>query len=1365
MVVTYTRHMVLNENQKKAVNAIDGPVMVMAGPGTGKTQVLTVRIANILAKTDTDPSAILALTFTEAATREMRQRLINLIGKDGYSVRTTTFHAFCSDIINENPERFSRPAGSQVATELEKIEIITQILENGTFILLKPLNNPTLYLKDILGAISDLKREGITDKKYARLVRALSEDFQVEGPSLKKTAFGEKERLVKKNLDLLTIYKQYQRELGKRGRFDFEDMINWVVEAFESDEEFLLTYQEKFQYILVDEYQDTNSAQNRLIFALASFWGESANLFVVGDPNQCLPGNTKIVTKSGEKEIKNIKPGDQVLSAVGKGYTSYINVTNIFRQIKKVKQITFTTSSGKHVTVTNNHKMFCFIPPRKVTEYWYNYLMFKDSVGWRLGITKSLSVRLKTESGADKIVGIACHDTESEARCFETIYSLKYQIPTIVFQARGGKVDSKYIDKVFSEFDTVSNAHRLASDLGINLYEPHYMRDATTLGKGRIKINLMMCSRSYRSVYNKVGFLDHPEILHEINIQTSNKEVLSKIESMGFKLRNKNIGKGFRLTSIDIKHLYRIAEKLEKELPGFIDIKSSIGTSEIQHRPSRIMQAGNVLKGSYLPVLNGFEIKYEEIISRDEKIKEETVYDLEVTPSHNFIANGIVVHNSIFRFQGASQENVKQFDKHFPKGVKIILTENYRSTQTLLFSAASLIEETPLKENTNHEPHPIRVAQFNSSVFEDEYLVCSIKEKIESGIDPGDIAIIVKENKDVDHLVDLMKQRSLPYRLQGGTNILTTPLVSQFIKILRVVVSLSGSLDDLELFTVFNYPYFGLDKFELLKLARQAYTNRQSLLDTLLCHFEDPEYPRGTDRSGGILFDEEINKIFDLFITWSHKSASHTLPEMFQIIFQESGLLNYILALPQPVSELNRFNALYEDVKNQVAANPRLDLTGYVRNLTTMEDHGVKLEEEILVGDTPAVTLTTAHKAKGLEWLIVYIYRFADTHWGNKSGRQMIKLPDSILDSDLTKDDKNAEERRLFYVALTRAKREVHLSGATSYASSVKMIFPAMFLSDLPPEHLENIQTDTFEKDAVKILANILGIPSEPTIHAGEETYLKELIANFKLSPTALNTFLQCHYKFKLDNLYRIPRAKAPAMCFGTAVHYALENLYKKLNQTGKLEKVSDFIRDFETALDREVLTKAESKDRLVHGRKILSAYYDHYQHEFVPVLFTERNFGHATPILLDDIALSGKSDRIDIVDKKNKTVRFIDYKTGAPKTRGVLEKEGDGPDGNYKRQLTFYHLLANLDKSFGYKVTDTVLDFIEPDKAGVFHREHFSISPAEVDDLKKVIKDSVKEIRAMNFERTTDTSICSRCDFKRHCWPNGISNSPQNDS
>lgn len=975
----------LNDLQKKAVDIIDGPVMVMAGPGTGKTQILTVRIANILEKTDTDPSAILALTFTDAATKEMRSRLIDLIGQDGYYVKITTFHAFCADIIAENSERFSRPAGMVAATDLEKIEIITRILEEGNFLLLKPINNPTLYLKDIISSISDLKREGITVKKFAKLARSLSEEFETEKDSLKKTAFAEKEKLVSKNIDLLNIYKKYQEDLIRLGRFDYEDMINWVVEAFESDEEFLLTYQEKFQYILVDEYQDTNSAQNRLIFALGSYWGENANIFVVGDANQ-----------------------------------------------------------------------------------------------------------------------------------------------------------------------------------------------------------------------------------------------------------------------------------------------------------------------------------------------------------------------SIFRFQGASQENTHQFEKNFPNAIKITLDQNYRSTPVILSSAAALIADSPLNHNVTHQPTTIKVGKFTSSVFEDEFLIDSIKQKMKSGISSSDIAVIVKENKDIDHLVNLFKQKNIPYRLEGGTNILTTPFINQFLKILRVVTRLAGPIDDLDLFMVLNYPYFNIDPLAILKIARLAYTSRISLVDLL----------QGDSQN----LNPKIKSVFKLFLSWEKVASSLTLSESFQKVFQESGLMDYILKLPQPLTELNRFGTLYEDVKNQLAANHSLNLFDYMKNLDLMDQHGVKMPESTLISQKEAVTLTTVHKSKGLEWLIVYVYRFADTHWGNKTNRQMIKLPAGIITSDVSKEDKNADERRLFYVTLTRAKKEIYLSGATSYPHSTKMTFPAMFLSDLPKKHLEEIKAEKYEQNATQILADLMS-PVAPIIHDGEEDYLQELIANFKLSPTALNTYLECHYKFKLDNLYRIPRAKAPAMCFGTAVHLALENLYRHLNKTGRPTSKKVFLSDFETALKREVLTKAELKDRLAHGKKILSAYYDHYQNEFKPAIFTEKNFGLSlsSQILLDDIPLSGKSDRVDQINKKDKTVRFIDYKTGAPKTRGILEKEADGPDGNYKRQLVFYHLLADLDRSFGYKVGETELDFIEPDKGGHFHRERFNITPAEVEELKKIIRQSVTGIRALNFNRTTDTSICSRCDFRSHCWPNSL--------
>lgn len=971
----------LNDAQRKAVDTIEGPVLVLAGPGTGKTQVLTTRIANILKETDTDPSSILALTFTEAATKEMRERLIKLIGKDGYLVQVTTFHSFCADVIAQNPERFSRPAGMQNVTDLEKIQIIQDILQQGSFALLKPIGDTLFYLPYILSSISDLKREGFTIAKYSELVTLLREEFELEKDDISKTARLEKEKLVNKNIDLLDIYEKYQNKLTELGRFDFNDMINWVVEAFEVDQDFLLGYQEKFQYLLVDEYQDTNSAQNRLIFALASYWGEQANIFAVGDPNQ-----------------------------------------------------------------------------------------------------------------------------------------------------------------------------------------------------------------------------------------------------------------------------------------------------------------------------------------------------------------------SIFRFQGASKENVREFEKAFPAHTKIVLDQSYRSTQTILDSAAALLGETPLHANTNLKDEKIKTVEFSSTILEDEFITSDIEEKIKKGASPKDFAVIVKENKDVDILVNLFKQKNIPYRLEGGTNILATPLVSQFLKILRVATTLHNTVDDLDLFTVLNYPYFHLNPLSILKISRQAHQDRKTLVDSL--QSDHPE------------LDDKVVEAYLKFVSWNSKAATHTLPEMFQMILQESGLLEYILALPQPIIELNSFGTLFDDVKSQSSSFPDLDLFGYVYNLGVMEENNLKLEEQVLIGNDDAVTLTTAHKSKGLEWQTVYIYRFADTHWGNKAKREMIKLPDGIIVyEDTDKEDKNAEERRLFYVAITRAKQNLYLTGSTQYDNSAKMIFPAMFLEDLPKENIEKVDTKKLEKNSANILAALMSPAKEVTLLDGEAEYLREIVKDLKLSPTALNTYLRCHYKFKLDNLYRIPRAKAPAMCFGTAVHYALEQLFRELNN-GKLESKEIFLKDFEAALAREIMTDTDFKDRLAHGKKVLTNYYDKYEKEFTACLFTEKSFGTSltSQIHLDDIALTGKVDRIEVANEKEKHVRVIDYKTGKSKTRNEIEGNTKNSDGDYKRQLTFYQLLAKLDKSFQYEVKETQIDFIEPDAQNNFHRENFIISPEDVTELKKVIKDSVSQIRNLDFARTEDLTKCTTCPFRSHC-------------
>ena len=287
----------LNDSQRLAVETIEGPVMVVAGPGTGKTQVLTTRIAHILATQDIRSNNILALTFTDSAAKNMRQRLVDLIGPDGYSVNIETFHAFCAQVIEDNSEFFPLKHDSSALLEIERYEIFRDIFDQTDLEILKPVGDPYHHLKKAIDVISQLKKEGVSPVRY----QALNDnDFtQLEKDQLafaqdpkssdfKKSDLEKREKNLLKNRDLQKIYQKYQELLQEKARYDFDDMVMLVVEAFQKNPALLVSYQERFQYLLVDEYQDTNSAQNQIIDLLASHWKQEANIFVVGDPNQAI---------------------------------------------------------------------------------------------------------------------------------------------------------------------------------------------------------------------------------------------------------------------------------------------------------------------------------------------------------------------------------------------------------------------------------------------------------------------------------------------------------------------------------------------------------------------------------------------------------------------------------------------------------------------------------------------------------------------------------------------------------------------------------------------------------------------------------------------------------------------------------------------------------------------------------------------------------------------------------------------------------------------------------------------------------------------------------------------------------------------
>lgn len=357
----------LNAAQKQAVDTIDGPVLVVAGPGTGKTQLLSVRAANIIRLTDTMPSNILCLTFTESAAAAMRKRLIGLMGAEGNNVAVHTFHSFGADIINRNREYFYNGAQFEPADELTRFELLQDIFENlpHNSPLAKTMNGEFTSLRDAQVAISHLKRAGLlpaellqildhnqafcdalepalatvfaerlSKKDMPRLAEAAQkmaaftpdplavdgvkplanlcanefvkalESAQETGKTtpltawrnrwLEKNGQGElvfKDRKRSKKLRALAkIYESYRKLLEEQSLFDFDDMVSTVAHTLETVPELRYAIQEQFLYVMVDEFQDTNGAQMRLLGALTNnpVHEGRPNILAVGDDDQAI---------------------------------------------------------------------------------------------------------------------------------------------------------------------------------------------------------------------------------------------------------------------------------------------------------------------------------------------------------------------------------------------------------------------------------------------------------------------------------------------------------------------------------------------------------------------------------------------------------------------------------------------------------------------------------------------------------------------------------------------------------------------------------------------------------------------------------------------------------------------------------------------------------------------------------------------------------------------------------------------------------------------------------------------------------------------------------------------------------------------
>lgn len=307
-----------NKQQQKCIEKLDGPVMVLAGPGTGKTFTLIERIKYML-KQGIEPESILCLTYSEAAASEMKVRLVKEVGTIASVVSIHTYHAFCNEIIKNNPADFELMEGLALADDMQKQDIMAEsIKECKPVAYVTQWGNAEYFITEHLKNVAEIKKSQITKEKYMYNLEhhplwqgkmdELEEekkDRETNGKAMK--TFNQKyenhKRKIAKAREAWDIFEVYNRKLKEHNLIDFDDMILMVLNTLNSNEELLDRVSKKYKYFLVDEYQDTNYAQNNIVFKLAEGAGNK-NIFVVGDDDQIIYEFQGAKTDTLEKFLK-----------------------------------------------------------------------------------------------------------------------------------------------------------------------------------------------------------------------------------------------------------------------------------------------------------------------------------------------------------------------------------------------------------------------------------------------------------------------------------------------------------------------------------------------------------------------------------------------------------------------------------------------------------------------------------------------------------------------------------------------------------------------------------------------------------------------------------------------------------------------------------------------------------------------------------------------------------------------------------------------------------------------------------------------------------------------------------------------------
>ena len=994
--------MQLNPKQKEAAESLDGPVLVVAGAGAGKTRVLVERIVNLIKSGKAQAHEILAITFTNKAAKEMRQRVLARIDSDkdlnrpvnalysGLGIPfVSTFHSLGVHIMREQAKTLGIKKHFNILDRQDQTRLIKESIKK---LGLDPKEKDT---KSIINTISRAKSDALNPELYLSQANSYYKE------------------------ELYHIWSYYEKFKKEQGAFDFDDLLLVPLKLLQENDEVLSYYQNVWKYILVDEYQDTNKVQFELLHILAD---KHKNIFVVGDIDQCVTGDTMVkVDDNFEKPISELKNGDKILSPCGPGQTCEARILRFQKkEIKNASLINIRTDDEKEIISTKEHIYFAGYIYKKTPQKSFVYLMFKQELGYRVGVTQvytkgqkrrvlGFKQRLNQEH-ADKIWIIRSFDTEKEARFFEQYVSVKYGLPTLAFVSRAsGKnatiSDQDLINDLFAKLNTENNAKRLMRVYGLYEGYPHHIASASAHKRTNVTVTIGAEKRS--NAY-----------LSRISVVSYDKKVINTLKELGLSVRRtKKHQRSFRYESAfaDYKDALFIAQQIQNKLNANIVLKARFGKQKPDKRlhnslmftPASSLREGMCLfdsSGSYKLIESVEEIKKDKAV----------VYEIDVERYHSYFANGIATHNSIYSWRGAKPDLMLLFEKHF-EGAKVIsLEQNYRSTKTIIDAANSVIEKNQrrIKKtifSENEDGDKIVYSEYFSAQDEAQAVAKKAKELIKTGVSPDEIAVLFRMNFISRVLEEAFLQEGVPYQLLG-TKFFERKEVKDIISFLRLAINRDSLVD---LHRASGAVPRGIGKVALLKIQEKK-------LDEL--------------SAGSRAKVENFFKLLDEIHSFA---LSNKLSDTLKFTLEKSGMEAHLKSKGSDGQErLANIFELIELSKKYDSFAPDEALEKF------LEEASLSQDQDELEDKKRGVKLMTVHASKGLEFENVFL----------------VALEQGIFPAErFDEKDDEEEERRLFYVALTRAKKRLFLSRAFERQVFGKSHFTetSEFIEDIPDELIE----------------------------------------------------------------------------------------------------------------------------------------------------------------------------------------------------------------------------------------------------------------------------------------------------------------------